>query len=245
MARRMSEVEWRRSRAFFGDVLPQTVPIAYARNPVGLGYVADGTPETLHGVALPCVELANDLLTPERFAAARGMDWLSRPVPGGLDFMDMRMFPRTAMLGLPPLGFAVGLQDCAEVQWGQIPADFSRGNLLRAEEADVADVVHPEAARCAPIGLRLPLLTGTEPLAMVGLRADLPRWSVGLPGERPVFDVPGQGALQTRLYQLFVDVEARRVELLWAASWKTDRALEPGEDRAFLRTVQTRVERLQ
>ena len=238
-------LEWRRSRAFLQDTFPKTVPVAYARNPVGMGYVADALPEALHDVALPRIELDRDRLTPERFAQGRGMDWLSRPVPAGLDFMDPRMFPRTALLGLPPLGFAVGSSDCAEVQWGQLPSDFSRGNVMTVDEADVLGVVHPEAARCAPIGLRLPMLRGDEPLNLVGLRADRPRWDVRLPGERPLFDVPGQGALPGRLFQVFVDVEARRVELLWAASWQADRALHPAEDRELLRTVGTRVERVE
>lgn len=238
-------VEWRRARAFFQDVFPKTVPVAYARNPVGMGYVADAVPESLHDVALPRIEFDHDLLTPERFAQGRGMDWLARPVPAGFDFMDPCMFPRTALLGLPPLGFVVGARDCAEMQWGQLPPDFSRGNVVTVDEADVLDVVHPEAARCAPIGLRLPMLRGDEPLNLVGLRADRPRWDLRLPGERPVFDVPGQGALSGRLFQVFVDVEARRVELLWAASWKADRSLHPAEDRDMLRTIGTRVERVE
>jgi hypothetical protein len=243
--RRMGdEVAWRRSRAFLHDTLPQTVPVAYARNPIGMGYVADATPEALHGIALPRIELDHDRLTPERFAQGNGFDWLSRPVPAGFDFMDLRMFPRTALLGLPPLGFVAGTRDCAEVRWGQLPADFSRGNIMTVDEAEPLGAVHPDAARCAPIGLRLPMLGGDEPLNLVGLRADRPRWDVRLPGERPVFEVPGQGGLPGRLFQLFVDVEARRVELLWAASWKAGRELHPAEDRELLRHIGTRVERV-
>ncbi|AMM25110.1 DUF2169 domain-containing protein [Variovorax sp. PAMC 28711] len=241
---RMDAVGWRRSRAFLQDTLPTTVPVAYARNPVGMGYVADALPEALHDVALPRFELERDLLTPERFAQGRPLDWLHRPVPAGLDFMDMRMFPRTAMFGLPPPGFEVGARQCPEVDWGQVPADFSRGNVLTADDADAALAVHPDAARCAPIGLRLPRLAGTEPVSLIALRADLPRWDFVLPGERPVFEVPGQGALPGALFQLFIDVDARRVELLWAASWPTGCELQPGQDQDVLRTVRTRVETL-
>lgn len=244
MERSMDPVDWRRGRGFLQDVFPQTVPLAYARNPIGMGYVADAVPGALHDIALPRIELDHDRLTPERFAQGRGLEWLSRPVPAGADFMDMRMFPRTALLGLPPLGFTVGTQDCAEVQWGQLPPDFSLGNIVTVDDADVLQVIHPEAARCAPIGLRLPMLAGNEPLNLVGLRADRARWDVALPGERPLFDVPGQGALPGQLFQVFVDVDARRVELLWAAAWKADRELHPGEDRDVLKTVRTRVEKV-
>lgn len=241
---RMDPVSWRRGRAFLQDTLPTTVPVAYARNPVGMGYVADAVPEALHDVALPRIELERDLLTPDRFAQGQALQWLQRPVPAGLDFMDMRMFPRTAMFGLPPPGFEVGTSDCPEVVWGQVPPDFSRGNVLTAEDADAALAVHPDAARCAPIGLRLPRLTGLEPVSLIALRADRPRWDFALPGERPVFEVPGQGPLPGNLFQVFIDVDARRVELLWAASWKADGELQPGEDQRVLRTVHTRAEAL-
>lgn len=241
---RMDTVVWRRSRAFLEDTLPTTVPVAYARNPIGMGYVADTVPQALHDVALPRIELERDLLTPDRFAQGRPLDWLFRPVPAGLDFMDMRMFPRSAMFGLPPPGFEVGTRDCPEVASGQVPPDFSRGNVLTADDGDAVGAVHPDAARSAPIGLRLPLLTGVEPVSLIALRADLPRWDFVLPGERPVFEVPGQGALPTSLFQIFIDVDARRVELLWAASWKTGGELQPGQDQEVLRTVRTHVETL-
>jgi hypothetical protein len=159
-----------------------------------------------------------------------------------MDFMDMRMFPRTAMLGLPPPGFVVGCTDCPEVEWGQVPVDFSRGNVLTAEDAQVATAVHPDAARCAPIGLRMGVLGGREPVSLIGLRADLPRWDFVLPGERPAFVVPGVGRLSSQLFQVFIDVDARRVELLWAASWQATRELERGEERSVLRTVATQAE---
>lgn len=238
----MDETSWRRGRAFLQDTLPYTVPLAYARNPIGMGYVADPVPEALHGVWLPRIELERDLLTPLRFSQGRSLEWLSRPVPAGMDFMDMRMFPRTAMLGLPPPGFVVGCTDCPEVEWGQVPVDFSRGNVLTAEDAQVATAVHPDAARCAPIGLRMGVLGGREPVSLIGLRADLPRWDFVLPGERPAFVVPGVGRLSSQLFQVFIDVDARRVELLWAASWQATRELERGEDRSVLRTVATQAE---
>lgn len=242
MARRLGPLAWRRGAAFLKDIFPATVPIAYARNPVGMGYVADPVPQALHDVALPRIELARDLLTPERFAQGQPLAWLSRPVPAGLDFMDTRMFPRTAMLGLPPPGLPAGSPACAEVDWGQVPQDFSRGNLMSADEAQLQDVLHPDAGRCAPIGLRLPGLSGREVVSLIGLRADMPRWDFALPAERPAFEVPGQGVLPSALWQVFIDADARRAELLWAASWAGGRELAPGEGRALLPKVGTRVE---
>ena len=232
----------RRSRAFWRDMLPQIVPLTYARNPIGMGYVADPLPQALHQVALPRLELECDLLTPQRFAQGQPLQWLTRPVPAGLDFMDPRMFPRTAMLGLPPPGWVMGQSDCPEVNWGMVPADFSRGNLLLAEDAHVELAVHPDAVRSAPMGLRFASLGGREPISLLGLRADRPRWDFALPGERPVFDVPGLGRLHSSLLQVFIDVEARQLELLWAACWPAGRELQPGEDQQVLRSVRTQAE---
>lgn len=246
LEQRMDAVEWRRSRAFFKRAFAQTVPLVYARNPVGMGYVADAVAEALDGALLPHIELAHDRLTPERFAYGRPLHWLHRPVPGGMDYVDLRMFPRSAMLGLPPPGWdcVPPLRQIAEVQWGQLPEDFCGGNFLTAEGEALNAVVHPDAQRCAATGLRLPRLQGSEPVSLMGLHAERPRWDFQLPSERPAFTVPGLGRLGTQLYQIFIDADAGRLELLWAAPWQADRALAPGEGGERLQHIQTHVERL-
>ncbi|QNP49160.1 DUF2169 domain-containing protein [Diaphorobacter aerolatus] len=102
---RLGDLEFRRASAFLKDTLPAVAPLCYARNPVGTGYVADAVAEALHDVALPRIELECDPLNPERFGAGNPLQWLAKPVPAGMDFMDVPMFPRTAMMGLPPLGY--------------------------------------------------------------------------------------------------------------------------------------------
>ena len=99
--------------------------------------------------------------------------------------------------------------------------------------------------RCAPIGLRMPRLQGRETLSLIGLRADLPRWDCCLPGEHPVFEVPGQGVLRSGLWQVFVDADLRRVELLWGASWLQGRELEPGEAPVVLAQIRTHARALE
>ena len=235
--------EFRRCAAFLKDVLPGIAPICYARNPVGSGYVADAVPQALHGATLPRIELECDLLTPARFAAGESMRWLTRPVPAGMDFMDLSMFPRTAMLGLPPLGYPVGTDaGVAEWEWGQVPAGFSRGNVTSATDEAVPGMAHPDTWRCAPIGLRLPWLAGVEIVSLIGMRADRARWDIRLPGERPVFDLPEQPAQPARMWQLFIDADARRVEILWGRAWDLDHELTPGEERDYLQRVTVKAE---
>ena len=162
-----------------------------------------------------------------------------------MDFMDAGLFPRSAMLGLPPLGYCPG-QDAgvAEFEWGQVPEQFCRGNIVRAEMDEIEQVRHPEHARCAPIGLRMPMLSGAEPISLVGMQAERQRLDLHLPAERPVFDVPGQGTLTSSLWQLFIDADAARVELLWGAAWQSDRELGQFEDCEVLKTIRIRGERL-
>jgi len=241
MEGKLGALEWRRARAFFRDTFAQTVPLVYARNPVGMGYVADADPQALHGVALPHIELAHDLLTPERFACGASLQWLKLPVPAGMDYLDLRMFPRSAMMGLPPPGWDCGLP-VAEVEMGQIPADFCRGNIMTVDDRQAATAIHPDAVRCAPIGLRLPEQLGGEPVNLIGMHAERARWDFSLPRERPAFTVPGLGRVSTRLHQVFIDADAGRMELLWAAPWRAERALQPGEALERLRQVQTHVE---
>lgn len=241
MESKLGAIEWRRAQAFFRDTFAQTVPLAYARNPVGMGYVADADPRTLDGVALPHIELAHDLLTPERFAAGASLQWLKLPIPAGMDYLDLRMFPRSAMMGLPPPGWDCGLP-VAEVELGQVPADFCRGNIMTVDDDRAATAIHPDAVRCAPIGLRLPEQRGGEPVNLVGMHAERTRWDFSLPRERPAFTVPGQGRVPARLHQVFIDADAGRMELLWAAPWRAERALQPGEAMERVRQIQTHVE---
>ncbi|QNP49159.1 DUF2169 domain-containing protein [Diaphorobacter aerolatus] len=131
-----------------------------------------------------------------------------------------------------------------EVEWGQLPEDFSRGNVVSAPDERVPDIPHPDRWRVAPIGLRLPWLVGTETVSLVGMRADLPRWDICLPAERPVFVLPDQPQEPARMWQLFIDADARRAEILWGRSWFMDRELMPGEDREWLKRIALRGERL-
>jgi hypothetical protein len=222
--------------------LKNVPPISYPRNPHGKGYVLMRDEKTLPGRELPNIELPDDLLTPERLIPATPLRWLSQPVPAGFDFMDVLMFPRTAMMGLPPMSEGE-LDDIREVKRGQVPRGYSRGNALYADQEKVPGLIHPELVRCAPIGLRLPFLRGTETVALWGMHPEHEELRVALPGERPVLRLPvgeKERELEPQLCQIFIDVEEGRMSLIWIARLPWARRLKPGEDQEIAATVRYR-----
>lgn len=228
----MKPEELRRLHAVGRDHLQGVPPVAYPRNPYGKGFSFGGDSNAVLGKELPNVELDGDLLTPDRLWPPRPLQWPRQPLPAGFDYMDVTMYPRTAMMGLPPLADA-DLDGIAEVVTGQVPRGFSRGNVLYAEREEIPDLIHPELARCAPIGLRSAFLRGNESVNLYGMDPARPEFALRLPGVQPIFALPmGEGGreLVPQLYHIFVDVDERTLSLLWGARIPWDRPLMPGED---------------
>ena len=93
----------RRISAVTQDFLQGAPPAAYPRNPYGKGFSLVAEPEALVGRELPNVELDADRLTPQRLWPSKLTRWMEMPVPATFDYMHATLFPRTAMMGLPPL----------------------------------------------------------------------------------------------------------------------------------------------
>jgi hypothetical protein len=210
-------------------------PVAYPRNRYGKGYVMVAEPKALVGRELPNIEFTDDRITPERLIPTKPLRWLGLPVPAGFDYMDELMFPRSAMMGLPPMADG-NLNDIGEVRRGQVPKDYCRGNAIYAERESVPGLIHPELARCAPIGLRLPFLQGNETVVLQGMSPAADEWAVTLPGERPVIRL-SQWELQPQLFQLFIDADKKHLSMVWCARTPWARPLGPGEDREILGRV--------
>lgn len=245
LEQKLGPTQWRRGAAFINDTLPSTVPVIYARNLLGLGYIADPHPHLLDGVDLPTIEREDDLLTPERFAQGQPKAWLNRPIPAGFDYFDFRMFPRTAMMGLPPLESSNNWALAPEAAKGMVPNDFCRGNIIAAEPADFNTIIHPDAGRCAAPALRLPRLRGNEVIRLVGMHADSRQRDIKLPAERPVFEVAGVGVVHSELFQVFIDTEAGECSLLWAASWPATKPFDENAEKQLMAQLVTKVERIE
>lgn len=214
---------WRRGAAFLKDAADFMPPIAYPRNRYGRGYAVLGVSRDVEGMVLPNIELPNDRLTPERLLVGDHRLWYRQPVPAGFDFMDATMFPRTAMMGLPPTQF--DFDSVAEVASGQVPRGYVRGYVLSTAPEKIGDLIHPEVSRCAPIGLRFPVLRGDEAIVLSGMAHECTERTVCLPAEYPVFATPlERGDIDGRLGQVFVDADQQRLELIWTARTPIARA---------------------
>jgi len=235
----------RRISAVARDFLQGIPPAAYPRNPYGKGYILVGDPESALGKELPNVELDDDRVSPDRLWPSSPPRWMEMPVPAGFDYMDVGMYPRTAMMGLPP--FSEGDPDqIAEVTAGQVPPRFCRGNALYADREDIPGLIHPDVGRCAPMGLRAPFLRGDEFVTLYGMDPANPVMRVYLPGERPVFRVPSPGSaapeaeLDSQLYQIFIHVDERILSLVWTGRTPWPKPLNPGEDQELAGGVKVR-----
>jgi hypothetical protein len=234
--------EMRRLSAVAEDFLQGVPPAAYPRNPYGKGFALVAAPEAMIGKELPNIELDEDRLTPERLWPSKAARWVEMPVPAGFDYMHATMFPRTAMIGLPPM-VEGNWDEIQEVLSGQVPPGFCRGNLMYAESEEIPGLVHPELARCAPIGLRSPFLRGDEVITLYGMDPVEPVLGVRLPGTRPLVSLPSgviggkSQELDCQLYQTFIDVDERTLTLVWTARTPWPKPLGPGEDQEIAKKV--------
>lgn len=195
-------------------------PLMYPRNRFGQGYVLDARPAIIEGRELPQLERRDDLLTPERLVVPDLLKWQGQPIPAGFDFLDPMTFPRMGMLACPPMGYQPG-ERSREVDAGLVPADFCRGNITTALPEQLPTLLHPFAGHCASLGLTFPYLTGDETLALGGMDAARPSFTLTLPGERPTMTVQGLEAKPVTLaampFLLLVEVDFRRLYMVWAA----------------------------
>lgn len=206
-------------------------PFMYPRNRFGKGYILSDAAEAVEGRELPNIERPDDRITPDRIVLDDPFGWASMPVPIGFDYFDPLSFPRCAMLGMPP---DAGEQATpAEVRMGLIPPDYCRGHVLTAEGAAMADVIHPCASRVASLGLWLPFLAPGEPIYLWGMVPDLPYLQVDLPAAAPAFLLEDPHVERSRmdceLHLVHIDVDARRLTLVWVGRSPLRRPLELGQ----------------
>ena len=81
------------------------------------------------------------------------------------------------------------LLDHPEVVRRLIPADYCRGNIMAASSSQIPNLLHPDASRCASLGLRMPFMRGGEVIILHGMDAAYPALRCALPREQPVFSI--------------------------------------------------------
>jgi hypothetical protein len=218
LRRTMPAEKLRRAAPSAEGMFGQLHPLMYPRNRFGQGYVLHR--EAWAGRELPQIERPDDRLTPERLVAPHPLQWQGLPLPIGFDYLDPMSFPRMAMFACPPPGWQPG-QRTREVELGLAPADLCRGNIALAKPEQLPGLVHPRCCAVASLGLTFPLLRGDETIALHGMDHAQPLLALQLPAERPRLAIAGLEAKPVtpaaELHLVLVDVDARRLSLVWAA----------------------------
>jgi hypothetical protein len=242
IAKHMTSEQLRRTFAFAQDLKKPIPPIAYPRNRVGSGYCLTTDMKLAAGRALPNIERANDRLTPERFICADPARWHAQPLSIGFDFMSVFEFPRTAMMGLPPICDAP-LDSLAEVTKGFVPAGYCKGNFLTAEREAQPGLIHPLLGRCAPLGLRSETLMGDETITLTGMHPAHEQLAVVLPRQRVQFSIPVREKFieaYGELAQVFIDVDQGLLTLIWIARTPFNKTLSTADNEKIIEMTKWR-----
>lgn len=221
--------DMRRIRSIAEDLFSDATPLMYPRNRFGKGYILEERKDLVEGRNLPNLERPDARLTPENIIVGNPLNWPKQPLPIGFDYLDPSAFPRCAMFGLPPATIE-NPGPFAEVEKGYVPKDFSRGNIFTCRQEDVPQLIHPDAGRCASLGLRLPFLKNHESIRLHGMDLAHPDLEVILPSEYPVFSISGSGRdvvdMRGRIYLARINIDDRLLTLVWAARIKSPDSLD-------------------
>ncbi len=204
-----------------GEPIFDHSPHGYARNPAGKGYVVFPSPKALEGLALPNLEMADDLLTPERLVVGSAERWHLAPRPAGFDWHGEDWFSRTAFLGVfPELD---GTPDeIAEVREGQIPKALLEDGLFEGLGSSHA----PGFFRAASPWLRLAEFTGGERVQLTHLHPTTAELDVAMPIDAPqmVLELDGGAAKELKAALRTVVIRPDRGQLIcvWAGTMPID-----------------------
>jgi hypothetical protein len=205
-----------------GDPIFDHSPHGYARNPLGKGYVVFPSLKALEGLALPNLEMANDLLTPERLVVGNAERWHLAPRPAGFDWHGEDWFSRTGFLGVVP-EFEGTPSDVAEVREGLIPAELlEEDGLFEGLGSSHA----PGFFRAASPWLRLPEFTGGELIHLDHMHPTIAELEVPMPKEPPqmVLELDGGAARELKAALRTVVIRPDRGELIcvWVGTMPVD-----------------------
>lgn len=192
-------------------------PGSYPRNDIGRGYVVYNQPGRVEGLALPNLEDPGDPLAPERLIVGDLDQWWRQPLPQSFEWHSPGWFPRVVHLGAAPDGLPEDDREVPEVKRGYLAPGFKR----RCEEDPLQERIGLALTNGASPGLVLPYLRGDEEIHLEGLRVEgaLP---VRLPARPPRLSVRFRGRseeLPAVLHTVLVEVEERRLRLVWRGAW--------------------------
>lgn len=207
------EMEIRYDRAYGGrdEKSVPDIPFVYPRNFMGVGVVLRNVKEAVEGMALPNLEDAQDLLTPERLFIEEPERWPAQPLPQGFGWRQRAWYPRSALLGSYPPFLDPGVVT-PEERMGLLPQDhvaLAKRQRLKPLEAHFANG--------ASLGLVFAEFAGDELVMLGGLTpGGLLKFS--LPGDTPRIGLdlgPGMQELRPQLHTVSIRPDDGEVDLIW------------------------------
>jgi hypothetical protein len=208
-----TEMELRYERAYGGRdffSIPM-LPFYYPRNFVGSGLALKDVAEVVDGLALPNLEDAADLLTPERIVLESPTRWSDQPLPQGFGWVHRAWYPRCSFAGaFPP--FVEPDAVLREEELGLVPeGQIALARQLKLPSFDV------RFANGASTGLVHRGLRGDETVTLTQLTPE-GGTTFALPGDRPrvALDIGlGQNELPVVLQTLCIRGDEGQVDLVW------------------------------
>lgn len=208
-----TEMEIRYERAYGGvDVFSDPkVPVAYARNHLGRGFVIKNEPKTIQNFPLPNLEDTNHQVTPEMLCTRHFIAWERQPLPQSFGWVAKQWQPRSALAGVMPADRAAE-QELRQIYTQIVPPE-QREMYAKTQLPDMDfrffNGAQPE--------LTLPFLEGAEEIKTVNLTPD-GDLNFFLPSERPrvKFDI-GFGVKEPEivLHTVMIRMEDGQVDLVW------------------------------
>lgn len=206
-------MELRYERAYGGtDVYSDPkVPYAYARNPLGRGFVVHKSPKSLENLALPNLEEPQALLDPTTLCLEDFRRWESWPMPAGFGWFRKTWMPRALLAGIMPGDRAVE-QQLRQAYAQLLPAD-QRGPYL---QHGIRDMDFRFFNGASP-GLVMPYLAGGEWVGVENLTPE-GRTYFRLPEGAPRIGLDiGTGVQEPEvvLQTVMIRMEEGQLDLVW------------------------------
>ena len=192
---------------------------AYPRNPVGRGYLIEPTPAAFEACELPLIEDPGSMLTPDTLVRRDFVCWPEGPPVAGFGWLSYGYFPRSALLGAPPLvydGDRIAPAAFHEVRSGDLHAAALQPDRPLAERLGMG------VAQAAAIGMRATTVAPGDVVTLQGMHPRETRWSFRLPAEAPRMHLrfAGEKPIELReaaIRTVYLQPDLDRVTLVWVA----------------------------
>lgn len=205
------------------DQPPYSSPFSYTRNPVGKGFVIGTEAVAAIGVELPNIELADQLLSPEKLLCPDLWSWPTMPLPAPVGVVSYEWFPRSSYARM------VRPYHSSITSFAEVEREGAPRKILDPQLDYPAAPQH--FANAAPIQLQHASLTGGETIST---------WGIG-PGGDLAFRVPTapeiwvdgrKGTLKPAMvvaHTITIDADKGEVIIVWRGSAEALRPYLPEE----------------